>query len=717
MTQSRAAANLFLTFFLLITSFFAVIIVVPVNVKATTRYVGGTGPGNYTTIGAAVGAALDGDTVFVYNGTYTEQIGIGRIISLVGENKDTTIIDGNGAGNTVFVNADWVTVRGFTIRNSGSGTENAGISIGSVQYSYIANNNIVSNYYGVFIGFSRGARVLGNNISSNRGYGIFVETASRTNIAGNTLYSNTWDAVAVNYGYSNTIDNNTILSAGGGIYIHRATGITVTRNTITNGGIGMHGQLPEEWNTHVFDDNNTANGKTIYYWKNRVGGTIPPNAGGVILANTTGVVVENQNLNGGYYGVEMGYSSKIVVANNTLSSNSRDGVYPWYSYGYVIANNTISRNREYAFNMWYSSGVIYHNNVIDSSNQGIDTGSNQWDDGYPSGGNYWCMYKGFDNSSGPLQDQPGSDGIGDTPFDIPWKGNKDRFPLMKPISPRLPDLVAHPSNVSFSPNPPFREGSSITINAKIWNAGLAASGPTVARFYDGLPPSPRIGEDQPMASIPARNATNVSVAWTPLAAGSHDICVVADPENGIAEINETNNIACVRVEVNFSLQLTPGHRFMSFPVVVSDDSIGAVLSSISGCYDYVRWFDPLDAASPWKSYVPGRGRDSLLGLDNTMGFWINITAACAFTPGGTAPSTTSVLLYQGWNMVGYPSFNASYSVADLKADLGLAGVIVEAFDSNAAPYYLQRLKDGHLMEPGEGYWIYVPSDTTWIVGG
>ncbi len=47
-----------------------------------------------------------------------------------------------------------------------------------------------------------------------------------------------------------------------------------------------------------------------------------------------------------------------------------------------------------------------------------------WDDGYPSGGNYWSDYKGVDANG---------DGIGDTPHVID-EYNKDRYPLMAPIA-------------------------------------------------------------------------------------------------------------------------------------------------------------------------------------------------------------------------------------------------------------------------------------------
>ena len=190
--------------------------------------------------------------------------------------------------------------------------------------------------------------------------------------------------------------------------------------------------------------------------------------------------------------------------------------------------------------------------------------------------------------------------------------------------------------------------------------------------------------------------------------------------DAVFRVDDAQGSTCfdaVRVHVSYSVHLTPGHRLMSFPLAVSNDSVSSVLSSISGCYDYVRWYDPLDSSDHWKSYMPGRAYNDLTRLDNMMGFWINITATCDFTLSGTRPVSTMIDLHQGWNMIGFPSFNATYTVADLKADIGLAGVIVEAFDANAAPYYLQRVSDGYVMKAGDGYWVYVPSDATWTVNG
>jgi len=117
------------------------------------------------------------------------------------------------------------------------------------------------------------------------------------------------------------------------------------------------------------------------------------------------------------------------------------------------------------------------------------------------------------------------------------------------IRPPLPDLSVPPLDISIFPPSPLTEGMLITVNATIRNVGAGVSDAATARVHDGQPPSPQIGSDQPLPPIPAGGAENVTVAWVASPSGSHEICVVADPDNIVAELNETNNMACVPVQV------------------------------------------------------------------------------------------------------------------------------------------------------------------------
>ncbi len=163
--------------------------------------------------------ASDGDTIFIPSGIYYENIVINKRISLVGENKNTTIIDGNNTGIVVDVIANWVNIREFTIQNGDYGIElrsngntiksnsiiynnNYGICIWGSDFNIISGNNINSNNLTgiilVILGFGRPDPsifniIRGNNISNNE-YGIAILSSCPNFIIKNNFIDNNRDA-------------------------------------------------------------------------------------------------------------------------------------------------------------------------------------------------------------------------------------------------------------------------------------------------------------------------------------------------------------------------------------------------------------------------------------------------------------------------------------------------------------------------------------------
>ncbi len=166
--------------------------------SGNTLYVGGNGTGNYTRIQDAVDNASDGDTVFIYDdlSPYNENLKVNKSINLIGEDKNTTIINGNGSKwYTIFIDEGLfgVTVNGFTI----VGGSRSGISMIGSSFCIFENNVIHSNYYGIELwGEYCTDNIIRNNNISNNYIGIYIYIGSNyNNISYNFISNNLYAGI------------------------------------------------------------------------------------------------------------------------------------------------------------------------------------------------------------------------------------------------------------------------------------------------------------------------------------------------------------------------------------------------------------------------------------------------------------------------------------------------------------------------------------------
>jgi len=148
----------------------------------------GWGTTHFDSIPDALDGVADSGIVFVNSGTYYENLAINKPVNLIGENKETTKIIGNGNGDVIKI-YDEVTISGFTIKNSGSSQDDAGIKIYS-QMNIIKDNTITENYFGIK------TEVYGNNnLEENRIYNNnFLDNNQNTlDSYDNMYYGNYWD--------------------------------------------------------------------------------------------------------------------------------------------------------------------------------------------------------------------------------------------------------------------------------------------------------------------------------------------------------------------------------------------------------------------------------------------------------------------------------------------------------------------------------------------
>ncbi|MFH0815875.1 MAG: NosD domain-containing protein [Methanobacteriota archaeon] len=392
---------------------------------------------------------------------------------------------------------------GTIMNNTASSNDNAGFHIvGSSNSVVVADNTAIYNIEGIIIESSSGVTLMGNNVSSNYDDGIYTYEASGNFIINNTAI-NTFNGIHIVSSDDNIITGNAVSSSsdGIGIYFELSGGNMLSDNTANS---SLYGIYLDSSNGNILE-NNTANSNYedgIYVFES-IGNVISDNIASlngwsgiclffnsdnntmirnVVFSNeecgieidssASNKVFKNSATLNHYFGIYLDAASDFVLANNTVSSNDGCGIYVIDSTGGTIENNIVSNNPEGVHASYSDGNTIYHNNFIDNMNQAYDnTGTNLWDNGYPSGGNYWSDYAGADILSGPGQNISGSDGISDTPnTDIQGgAGAQDNYPLMSMLTPSPSEPVPHApiridSNAEFDVAHGVSAGNGTTSN-------------------------------------------------------------------------------------------------------------------------------------------------------------------------------------------------------------------------------------------------------------
>ena len=210
-------------------------------------FVGGTGLGNYSSIQAAINNSTPDGIVFVFTGTYHENLIIDKSLHLMGQNKNTTIINGNENKFVVTLMANNVSLSGFTIVNSEKKFPFAGVYVHSNDNT-ISDTIFTDNYYGMQLGYSaHGNRILNNTIFHNRQCGIYFNHASENILIGNTVYDHYVNGFGL-YEFSNNnyiIGNVFSQNRNTGINIRESYKNQVRNNTFLNNILGLHKPSPE----------------------------------------------------------------------------------------------------------------------------------------------------------------------------------------------------------------------------------------------------------------------------------------------------------------------------------------------------------------------------------------------------------------------------------------------------------------------------------------
>lgn len=233
------------------------------------------------------------------------------------------------------------------------------------------------------------------------------------------------------------------------VYVHGAEiGVQflyVTNGQLVNSTISeSNGVSVESSNYNVIANNtiskNAVHGLFVFgsRYLNVTGNIIAENVNsGVDLRSHSNIrFTANKVLRNGSAGIDAS-SSNLVFSDNVISQNGGPGIWLEYNGNINVTGNGFFENSN-GIVLTYLTGTvrIFHNHFVQNwirpQARSSLTGVNIWDDGYPSGGNYWSDYAGSDICSGPDQNAcDNADGIGDTAYGLDIN-NYDRYPLMQP---------------------------------------------------------------------------------------------------------------------------------------------------------------------------------------------------------------------------------------------------------------------------------------------
>lgn len=345
---------------------------------------------------------------------------------------DTTYIFTANISDAIVVERNSIVVdgAGFMLRGLWNGT---GIDLSYGMNATVKNIRITSFGTGILLSGSSGNTLSDNTVANNTEYGIYLLSSSRNTLQRNDIIDNFLGVNLDESGF-NTLSDNTITNNYKGICLSSSSGNTLSGNTVTDNQ--QNPILLSESSNNKLSGNTVANN----------------NYDGIWLWGSSGNRLSNNTVTTNYgHGIVLQGSFRNRLHDNNIIDNHQYGIYLTFTIYYGSTDNTIFRNTItnngggiLTYDEWWApssyDNLIYHNNFIDNTVQVSVKYENSWDDGYPSGGNYWSDYTGVDEFSGIYQNETGSDGIGDTPYIINTK-NRDRYPLMNPW---IPPLVTGP---------------------------------------------------------------------------------------------------------------------------------------------------------------------------------------------------------------------------------------------------------------------------------
>jgi parallel beta-helix repeat protein len=359
-------------------------------------------------------------------------------------------------GYLALVNCTNITVENLTLQNNYNG-----ILMTNTNNSTLRNNNLTDNVEGLSIINSTGNVIEANDIVNSTWLAISLDHSPENTFTASNLVNNyspfkiTGDSPN---DFTQHVDASNSVNGKAVYYLMNRTDLVINPSSYNNIG---YLALVNCRNITV-DNLSLENNELLAAFTQD--SSITENTmsiGGINLAYSSSVLLADNKLDSGEVGISVYHSDGNTIARNTVTNSTWCGILIQSSSNNAVSDNNVNDNseglelgessnntvflnnitgsREYGVLLRNSSGnLFFHNNFINDIPWQVVSSLwsmfNEWDDGYPSGGNYWKDYNGTDFHSGPKQNETGSDGIGDTRYtNFYFFGPVDHYPLMQPV--------------------------------------------------------------------------------------------------------------------------------------------------------------------------------------------------------------------------------------------------------------------------------------------
>ena len=387
------------------------------------------GPGEtYTTITAAITAASNGDTIYVKNGTYTENLAIGKALTIQGESNTATIITAAAAGTIVNITSVTVTIDNLNITSSRN--DNSNIVVTNENNLTVTNSKI-------------------HDISVATGAISGIKGSNYTRVENNEIYNLTTPNAGITaIGNSNHISNIAYKNN----YIHDISGSSASQVITSTNNSGNVSYLYPTWNVisgNTLEDISAGYGIMTYY----------------SYVYSTYLVVENNTLtnvaNGIHLGRYLNHHNIYRYNNITCAVGGGNGIYLISDneeiYSNIIKGCTSGISADNGGGGSADNGVYYHNILVGNTTQATDNGTgNTWYDISTNQGNY------FSNHNTP---DANDNGIVDTAYTITGAAAaSDPYPLA--IS------KAFFEDANSNPVTSYNSGDDLAIRARDFSLNL-----------------------------------------------------------------------------------------------------------------------------------------------------------------------------------------------------------------------------------------------------